>query len=109
LHTTIHFGAPWPKNKFTTGTYDLKKGSFADEFHTFSIDWRKEKITWLVDNESVYSATEWDSSSAKYPAPFDQPFHLLINLAVGGGFVGAPNESTVFPQKLEVDFVRVFP
>ncbi len=109
LHTTIHFGEPWPKNRFTTSTWDLKKGNFADEFHTFSIDWRKEKITWLVDNEPVYFVTEWDSSAAKYPAPFDQPFHLLINLAVGGGFVGNVGESTVFPQKLEVDFVRVYP
>ncbi|MCY2986113.1 MAG: family 16 glycosylhydrolase [Planctomycetota bacterium] len=75
----------------------------------FGQHWRSEKITWLVDNEPVYFVTEWDSSSAKYPAPFDQPFHLLINLAVGGGFVGNINESTVFPQKLEVDFVRVHP
>ncbi len=52
--------------------------------------------------------TEWDSSGGKFPAPFDQTFHLLINLAVGGGFVGNPNAATVFPQKLEVDFVRVF-
>ncbi len=108
IHATLHFGDPWPKNRFKTGTFELKKGDFTDDFHTFSIDWRKDKVVWFVDNEPIQTLTEWDSLGGKFPAPFDQTFHLLINLAVGGGFVGNPNASTVFPQKLEVDFVRVF-
>lgn len=108
LYASLHFGEPWPKNKFTTGTYVLPKGNFAQEFHTFSLDWRREKMVWLLDDKPIQTLTEWESAGGPYPAPFDQPFHLLINLAVGGGFVGSPNDATVFPQKLEVDFVRVY-
>ncbi len=108
IYASLHYGDPWPKNRFKTGTFELKKGTFTDDFHTFSIDWRKEKIVWFVDNEPIQTLTDWDSSGGKFPAPFDQPFHLLINLSVGGGFVGNPDASTVFPQKLEVDYVRVF-
>ena len=108
VYASLHYGEPWPKNRFKTGVFELKRGDFTDDFHTFSIDWRKDKMVWFVDNEPIQTLTEWDSAGGKFPAPFDQPFHLLINLAVGGGFVGNPNPSTVFPQKLEVDFVRVF-
>ncbi len=108
IHATLHYGQTSPKNRFKTAVFELKKGTFTDDFHTFSIDWRKEKVVWLVDNEPIQTMTEWDSSGGEFPAPFDQAFHLLINLAVGGGFVGNPDASTVFPQKLEVDFVRVF-
>ena len=108
IHTTLHFGGSWPNNRFKTAVYEAKKGSFTDEFHVFSLDWRKGKMVWLIDNEPIQTFTEWDSDGGKFPAPFDQPYHLLINLAVGGGFVGDPNETTVFPQRLEVDYVRVF-
>jgi beta-glucanase (GH16 family) len=108
LYSSLHFGGPWPKNRFKTLTYDLPRGEFAEEFHTFSIDWRKDRVVWLLDDEPVQTMTEWDSDGGKFPAPFDQPFHLLINLAVGGGFVGSPDATTEFPQKLEVDFVRVY-
>ena len=50
----------------------------------------------------------WYSSSAPYPAPFNKRFHLLINLAVGGNWPGNPDGSTVFPQDLVVDYVRVY-
>ncbi len=108
LYSSLHFGGAWPKNRFKTATYDLPKGEFSQDFHTFSIDWRKYKVVWLLDDMPVQTMTEWDSDGGAFPAPFDQPFHLLINLAVGGGFVGPPDASTVFPQKLEVDFVRVY-
>jgi beta-glucanase (GH16 family) len=108
IYASLHYGDPWPKNRFTTGTHVLSKGNFCESFHTFSIDWREKKIVWLVDDQPIQTLTDWDSAGAKYPAPFDQPFHLLINLSVGGGFVGAPDATTVFPQNLEVDYVRVY-
>ncbi len=108
IYASLHYGEPWPKNRFKTGIFESQSIDFSNDFHTFSIDWRKDKIVWYIDNEPIQKLTEWDSSGGQFPAPFDQPFHLVINLAVGGGFVGNPDRSTVFPQKLEVDFVRVY-
>ena len=108
IHGTIHFGESWPKNRFKTGVFESPTVDFSRDFHVYSIDWRKDKITWLIDDKPFQTFTEWDSSGGKFPAPFDQPFHLLINLAIGGGFVGMPDSSTVLPQRLEVDYVRVF-
>jgi hypothetical protein len=50
----------------------------------------------------------WYSSAAAFPAPFNKRFHLLINLAVGGNWPGSPDLSTVFPQEMVVDYVRVY-
>ena len=52
--------------------------------------------------------TKWDSVGGSYPAPFDQRFHLLFNLAFGGDFVGPTNGQTVFPQQMQIDWVRVY-
>ena len=52
--------------------------------------------------------TEWYSTGGPYPSPFDHPFHLTLNVAVGGNLPGAPNAATTFPQAMEVDYVRVY-
>ena len=50
----------------------------------------------------------WFSTAAPFPAPFDQRFYILLNLAVGGNFPGAPATNTVFPATMQVDYVRVY-
>lgn len=105
---TLHFGGKWPKNRYSSGNYDLPKGKFSDDFHLFSLDWREGKMTWLIDDKPYQTMSKWDSDEAPFPAPFNERFHLIINLAVGGRFLGNPNDTTPFPRQLEVDYVRVY-
>ncbi len=105
---TLHHGGYWPDNKYSGDEYQLPEGSFADDFHTFAIEWQEGQIEWFVDGHRYQKQTQWDSVGGTYPAPFDQRFHLLINLAVGGHFVGPPDETTVFPQQMQIDYVRVY-
>ena len=107
LWGTLHHGGPWPDNRHTGTQYRLPQGSFADAFHTYAIEWERGRITWLVDGTPWQTQTEWSSTGNTFPAPFDHPFHLVINLAVGGGFVGNPETSTPFPARFEIDHVRV--
>ncbi len=104
----LHYGGSWPNNTHQTSSYKLPSGTFAEDFHTFAIQWQAGKIEWLVDGKKFRSQTEWTSSGGDFPAPFDQKFHLILNLAVGGGFVGPPNNDTKFPQQMLVDYVRVY-
>jgi beta-glucanase (GH16 family) len=105
---TLHYGGHWPDNKYSGEEYVLPEGTFADDFHTFAVDWKEGQIDWIVDDNRYQTQTKWDSVGGEYPAPFDQRFHLLFNLAVGGHFVEKPNDSTVFPQQMRIDYVRVY-
>ena len=105
---TLHYGGGWPKNTHSGDSLTLKTGSFSESFHTFSIDWEEGKIVWSIDGKPYQTQTKWHSENGKFPAPFDKRFHLLLNLSVGGHFVGAPNETTKFPQKFLIDYVRVY-
>ncbi|MFY9252529.1 MAG: glycoside hydrolase family 16 protein [Fuerstiella sp.] len=105
---TLHYGGGWPKNTFSGSSFKLKEGSFSDEFHTFAVDWEEGKMVWSVDGTPYQTQTKWHSDGAKFPAPFDQRFHLLLNLSVGGHFVGNPDATSTFPQQFLVDYVRVY-
>ena len=105
---TIHYGGKWPNNKFTSETYKLKSGNFVDDFHLYQFEWRKDHMTWSVDGKNYSTIKDWSSDGSAFPAPFDQRFHLLLNLAVGGQFLGNPDATTQFPQQFQVDYVRVF-
>jgi beta-glucanase (GH16 family) len=80
-------------------------GTLSEEFHTYAIEWEPGEIRWYVDDEQFFKLTpeqvpgEW---------VFDKPYFILINLAVGGNWPGYPDDSTVFPQYLTVDYVRVY-
>jgi beta-glucanase (GH16 family) len=78
----------------------------ASEFHIYAIDWTKDKIDFYVDNNLYYTFNNAHSGSAEWP--FDRPFYIILNLAVGGGWVGDPDETSVFPARMEVDWVRVY-
>ncbi|MBT8131293.1 MAG: glycoside hydrolase family 16 protein [Gammaproteobacteria bacterium] len=107
IYGTIHYGGEFPENTFSGASTFLPAGS-ADEFHEYAIEWEEGEIRWYVDGQLYSTKTNWYSTAAPYPAPFDQPFHLLLNVAVGGNFPGNPDASTVFPQQLVVDYVRVY-
>ena len=84
--------------------YHLKKGRFADDFHVFEIIWDRKKIEWYVDGER-YARTYIKSSER---TEFHQDFYLLLNIAVGGKWAGRPDETTVFPQTMSIDWIRVY-
>jgi beta-glucanase (GH16 family) len=108
IHGTIHHGGSWPRNQQTGKSYTLDEGQFDDNFHVFAVEWRPESIRWYVDETLYHEVTEWKSEGGAYPAPFDQPFHLIINLAVGGNWPGHPDYTAEFPEQLIVDYVRVY-
>ncbi len=105
---TLHYGGKWPDNVYSGDSYVLSSGNFSDEFHVFSLVWEPEQIKWYVDGILYQNQTNWFTKNSTYPAPFDQEFHLLLNVAVGGNYDGNPDETTRFPQEMKVDYVRVY-
>jgi beta-glucanase (GH16 family) len=90
-----------------SGSYTLPNGqAFADAFHTFTVDWEPGVVTWYVDGLRYSRKTRADAGSN--PWPYDHPFFMMLNLAVGGNWPGPPDSSTVFPQQLLIDWVRVY-
>ena len=108
VHGTLHYGGPWPQNTHSGMSNTLQEGTFADDFHLFALEWEEGIIKWFVDDSLYQTQTSWSSTNGEFPAPFDQRFHLLINVAVGGNWPGNPDATTTFPQMLEVDYVRVY-
>ncbi len=108
---TIHYGNPHSESQ---GKHTLEKGNFSDEYHTFSVEWEPGKINWYVDGRLMHTENDWYSATEgqgeiTYPAPFDQPFYIILNLAVGGNWPGNPDETTDFDKAaFMVDYVKVF-
>jgi autotransporter-associated beta strand protein len=108
---TIHFGGRWPENSYQGSTYRLPNGGSIADFHTYAVEWDlapTPQLRWYVDDRLTWRTTDWWSTGGAYPAPFDAPFHLLLNLAVGGNFVGSPDGTTPFPASMQVDYVRAY-
>ena len=105
VHGTLH-GPGYSGGAGVGGGYTLPGGQqFADAFHTFTIDWAPNVITWYVDGIQYSRKTPADIGGNQWV--FDHPFFMIMNLAVGGNWPGNPDGSTVFPQQLVVDYVRV--
>ena len=107
IHGTIHYGGEWPANTFSGGGY-LVPTDATDNFHVYAIEWDPTEIRWYVDDALYSVKNSWTSNGAAFPAPFDQHFYVLLNVAVGGNWPGSPNATTTFPQRMEVDYVRVY-
>jgi beta-glucanase (GH16 family) len=108
VHGTLHYSRPDGRHTFTGTNFALATGTFADEFHVFRLDWEPRAMRWYVDDRLYQTQTNWQSRAKSFPAPFDQRFHLILNLAVGGNWPGNPDEKTLFPQAMLVDYVRVY-
>ena len=110
---TVHYGNPHAQSQGTYYTGE-NESDFSDDFHVFTCDWEPGKITWYVDGVKYYEENDWYSTTVgqgtlAYPAPFDQPFYIILNLAVGGSWVGNPNDETSFENNpYEIDYVRVY-
>jgi beta-glucanase (GH16 family) len=82
-------------------------GSFNDDFHVFGVEWTEDRIVWYVDNKEFFNLSK-ASVTSRGRWVFDHKFFIILNVAVGGTFVGPPDETTVFPQTMLVDWVRVY-
>lgn len=91
-----------------TDSFTLPGGAgFDADFHVFAVEWDDAYISWEVDG-ATYAVATPDRLPAGAPWVFDHPFFVVLNLAVGGNFVGLPDDTTVFPQTMLVDYVRVY-
>ncbi len=108
VYGTIHYGGEYPNNLQSGGSYRLSNSTFADDFHLFTLEWDTTEFRWYVDGKLYLTKDQWHTTSAPFPAPFNRRFHLLLNVAVGGNWPGNPDHTTVFPQMMYVDYVRVY-
>lgn len=108
VYGTLHYGGGWPNNVHTGDSYISSSLLFSEDYHLFTLEWEEKSFRWYVDGVFYQSQTEWYSLNGDYPAPFDQLFYLILNVAVGGNWPGNPDVTTVFPQQMRVDYVRVF-
>lgn len=122
--SSLHYGSTFPKRSLKTDVYALPNDSTVADWHEYAVEWEPGEIRFYVDDVLAATHTFWWSCSelkngagieAKkpahinpWPAPFDQPFYLIMNVAVGGNFPGAPNGATHFPAELVIDYVRVY-
>lgn len=108
---TVHYGEPHAEQQ---GTYVLENGTFADSFHEYSVEWEPGEMRFYIDGNLYHTVNDWFSAvegedDKPYPAPFNQPFFVQMNLAVGGTWPGNPDASTDFDNaEFEVDYVRVY-
>lgn len=106
VHSTVHFEKNGGGHDYKGTSYTLQEGIFADDFHTFSIEWKLNEIQFFVDENHFYTVNS--SSLAPHNYPFNNTFHLIMNIAVGGEWPGYPDNTTPFPQSMIVDYVKVY-
>jgi beta-glucanase (GH16 family) len=104
IHGTIH-GPGYSGGNPVTKSYALVNGRFDVDFHLFAVEWDKDKIDFFVD-DYLYQRIERKDVPGEWV--YDQPFFILLNVAVGGNYVGFPTSQTPFPQTMTVDYVRVY-
>ncbi|WP_424499527.1 glycoside hydrolase family 16 protein [Robiginitalea sp.] len=106
LFGSVH-GPGYSAGEAITKRYVLENDRFDTGFHIFGIEWGPDYVNYYVDDVLYNQITPED-----LPNPdnwvFNQPFYLILNVAVGGSFVGSPNQETVFPQQMLVDYVRAY-
>ena len=92
----------------------LADSGFSEDFHNFALEWQPGMLRWYVDGELFYETDSWFSikengMKENFPAPFNHEMYMILNLAVGGSWVGYPDETTDFEHAaLMVDYVRVY-
>ena len=102
VYGTVHYD----KNghQYTGSSYMLSSGSFSSDYHVFSLVWQPNHMKWYVDGQKFFEVNSLDLSAF----PWNLPQFFIFNVAVGGNWPGSPNETTVFPQQMVVDYIRVY-
>ncbi len=106
LYGTFHFGANSTLHVSKGTSYVLSSGSFDQQFHVYSLVWMKDQAQILIDDIPYFTLTTAMTAGNAYP--FNSDFFFILNVAVGGNWPGSPDATTVFPQRLVVDYIRVF-
>ena len=110
-YATIHYGNP---HKEQQGTYVLEKGTLADDYHVYGLEWEPSEMRFYVDGVLFNKVNDWYTATegkgeVTFPAPFDQFFYLQFNMAVGGNWPGNPDDTTNFDNaKFMIDYVKVY-
>lgn len=115
----LHYGGPSPKYDVKTNTYENRPGggSFSDDFTVVTMEWSPTKIEMFMDGQLSFSLSSdsvsndgWFSKTLNGGpnSPFDMPFYIILNLAIGGKYPGDATEDTLSPNTFEIDYIRVF-
>jgi beta-glucanase (GH16 family) len=100
VYGTIHYGSSPATHQQSGGSFVLPQDTFAGGYHVFAIEWDTTGFRWYVDGTQYFTTP--------HGSPFDKRFHMMLNVAVGGNWPGSPDAYTTFPQRMYVDYVRVF-
>ena len=112
VYGTLHFGEPHNQQQ---GTCTLENDNFAESFHEFAVEWEPGEMRFYCDGKNYFTVNDWYTrrqgfEDVTFPAPFDQPFYIILNVAVGGDWPGYPDDTTTFDEKAQmlVDYVKVY-
>jgi len=106
VHGTVH-GPGYSAAQGITDSLAVAGGGLHRDFHVYAIEWEPTEIRWYVDDLHYHTVTPDDLPGVS-PWVFDQPFFLILNIAIGGSFIGPVGADTVFPQTMLVDYVRIY-
>ena len=116
--SAVHYGSYFPQNESVSGEYSAT--DIADDFHVYAVEWDAEFIRFFVDGVNFYTVNSDTYYNYYYKnrnegfvlggasAPFDEDHHVILNLAVGGNLPGTPEDPSVFPSQMQVDYVRLY-
>jgi beta-glucanase (GH16 family) len=106
VYGTVHFGNSFSDKDSETGSSSLSDSDYSEDFHVYKIIWLEESITWYIDDEQFHKVVKDDLTP--YVWPFDKSFYMILNVAVGGNWPGNPDQTTILPQRMIVDYVKVY-
>jgi beta-glucanase (GH16 family) len=108
VHGSLHSSSTVARTSDATAPFSLPAGqNLADDFHLYAVEWDPGTVRFYVDSNlyATFTQSQWPAAGAW---TFDHPFFLILNLAVGGDWPGSPDNTTIFPQQMLVDYVRVY-
>jgi beta-glucanase (GH16 family) len=114
LHGTIHFG--WGM-RAAGPQISAPNGDFSTDYHVYGVEWEPDKFMWFLDHRSYGPGTDWGAPKGPVPAPFNQPFYIILNFALGGDWPNnavsgqhrrLPDADAKFPESMSVKWVRVY-
>jgi len=108
VHGSLHSSSTVARTSDATASFSLPAGqNFADGFHVYAVEWEPGTVRFYVDSNpyATFTQSQWPAGGTW---TFDHPFFLILNVAVGGDWPGSPDNTTVFPQQMLVDYVRVY-
>lgn len=107
VHGTLHGPGYTGANGIGTPFNSTNNKAFADDFHVYAVEWQENEVRWYVDGNLYHLVTPNNIPTGKKWV-YDHPFFMILNLAIGGDWGGVPDATTVFPQEMLIDYVRVY-